>query len=125
MLIKNCAGRHGINIYAGAYYDGAIHKFRGGRKIFEIPFSGKFYSARPLDNPAAPLSVNGVKVPTIRRTFGGIEPVPDDGNLYIVSAMYVTACKEAGLDTSRLLTIGNPVVDENGRVIGCTCLIRN
>lgn len=123
--IINCAGGHAISIYRGAEYNEAIRKHQGGVKVAEIPYSGKFYSAKQEDTDAAPLIVDGVEIPTITRKYAGVERIPDDGNLYIVSAPYAVACKEAGLDTSRLLTIGNPVCDEQGRVIGCTCLIRN
>lgn len=124
-MIINCAGGHAISIYAGAEYAPEIRKHRGGTKVAEIPYSGKFYSAKQSDTDAEPLDIGGVTVPTITRRYQGVEPIPDDGNLYIVSAPYAVACKEAGLDTSRLLTIGNPVCDDAGRVIGCTCLIRN
>lgn len=125
MAIINAAGGHGITVYSGAEFDPSIRKHRGGTKVLEIPFSGKFYSAKQVDTEEAPIDVDGVQVPTITRKFAGVEEIPDDGNFYIVSAPYAVACKEAGMDTSRLLTIGNPVCDEAGRVIGCTCLIRN
>ena len=124
-MIINCAGGHAITIYEGAEYDKTIRKHRGGVPVVEIPYSGKFYSAKQEDTDADALTVDGTKIPTITRRYAGVEPIPDDGNLYIVSAPYAVACKEAGMDTSRLLTIGNPVCDDAGRVIGCTCLIRN
>ena len=43
----------------------------------------------------------------------------------MVSAVYLTACKALGRDTSRLLTVGGTVVDESGKVIGAAWLNRN
>ncbi len=51
---------------------------------------------------------------------------PAENEYYIISTMYLIALKEAGLDTSRYLTIGKMVFDEEGKtVVGCLGLVRN
>lgn len=51
---------------------------------------------------------------------------PADDEYYIVSAMYLTSLLTAGKDTSKYLTIGQMVFDEQGKtVLGCLGLVRN
>lgn len=129
MRIVSTVGNHNINIIAGAEFDPAIRKFRGGHKIAEIPFSGVMLSAKAEQVDGEPLIVDGVAIPTKSpQKWTAVDPLPenDDGEtLYVVSAMYVAACKELGLPTDKLLTIGQTVVDETGRVCGCVNLNRN
>ena len=78
-----------------------------------------------MTEPAEPVLYDGVEIPTQRQKFVGVDPIPDDGNLHVVSAMYVAAVREAGGNTSRLLTIAGTVVDDQGRVVGITGFNRN
>ena len=85
-------------------------------------------SAKIKQEHIEPLSFENVLIPIkTPPIFEGIDPIPDkdECDYCIVSAMYVAACKSLGVDTSRLLTIGEPVADENGIVVGTISLNRN
>ena len=128
MKILSYVGGHSINIYVDCVYDEKIRKCRGGKKIVEIPFSGKMLSAKVSQERAEDLEYQGVVIETMTpQIFVDVDPVPDESecDYCIVSAMYVAACKAHGYDTSRLLTIGMPVVDDDDRVIGCCGFNRN
>jgi hypothetical protein len=53
-----------------------------------------------------------------------VYPEAVEGDLSIVSVMYLTAVRELGGDTSHLLTVGGTVFTD-GRLSGCTYLIPN
>lgn len=128
MVIKSFVGGHSLCIYADCEYDESVRKYRGGRKIAEIPYSGRMLSAEIHQDAAAPLEYCDVMIPTkTPQIFCTADPIPpkEECDLCVVSALYVTACKVLGLDTSRLLTIGTPVVDEHNRTIGTCFLNRN
>lgn len=128
MTIKSFVGGHPVCIYADCVFDPSIRKYRGGRKIAEIPYSGRMLSAVVSQSNAEPLDFNGVPVPSkTPQIFEDVDPIPseEECDLCIVSAMYVAACKYLGKDTSRLLTIGAPVVDEHNRVVGTCFLNKN
>ena len=128
MVIKSFVGGHSLSIYAGCEYDAEIRKYRGGKKIAEIPYSGKMLSAKIQQKPADNIEYQGIGIPTMTpQVFEAVDPIPpkEECDYCIVSAMYVAACKSLGIDTDRLVTIGAPVVDEENRVIGCVGLNRN
>lgn len=126
--IKSFVGGHPIKIYKNSVYDEKIRKFRGGELLVEIPYSGALLNAYSNQEDAASIPFNDTEIPTkTPLVFTDVDPLPDESEceFCVVSALYVAACKELGRDTSRLLTIGTPVVDENGVVIGTTALNRN
>ena len=127
MKIVSCVGGHPVNIYTGAEFDPTIRKFRGGEISATIPYAGFMLSARAEQVDDEPIIVDGVEIPTKSpQKWVSVDPLPDEPDtLYIVSAMYVAARKELGLPTNMLLTIGQVVVDETGRVAGCVNLNRN
>lgn len=128
MIIKSFVGGHSLRIYADCAYDESIRKNRGGRLVAEIPYSGRMLSAKVRQDNAEPINYNGVLIPVkTPQIFDSVDPIPDEDecDYCIVSAMYVAACKSLGIDTSRLLTIGEPVADENGMVIGTMSLNKN
>jgi len=130
MKIKSFVGGHTVNIFAGCEFDPAIRKFRGGSKVAEIPFSGRTLNAHFEQNEAEPIEIesDGISIPTMSsQIFTSVDELPpvEECDFCIVSALFVAACKAVGRDTSRLLTIGTPVVDEAGRTIGCISLTRN
>lgn len=128
MRIVSCVGGHSINVYEDCVYDSEIRKFRGGKKKAEIPFSGKMLSAKVYQEKAESIDFQGVSIETMTpQVFEDVDPIPDESecDYCIVSAMYVSACKALGYDTSRLLTIGTPVVDDNNMTIGCCGFNRN
>lgn len=128
MVIKSYVGGHGVKVFTGCTYDPAIRKYRGGRLAVEIPYSGRMLSAKVSQENAEPIFFDGVSIPVkTAQVFQSVDEIPgeDECDYCVVSAMYVAACKALGLDTSRLLTIGAPVADENGHVIGTVFLNRN
>lgn len=128
MIIKSFVGGHSLRIFTDCLYDESIRKYRSGRLVAEIPYSGRMLSAKVKQDSAEPIKFNGVLIPVkTPQFFESVDPIPDkdECDYCIVSAMYVTACKSLGIDTSRLLTIGEPVVDENGVVIGTISLNKN
>ncbi len=59
-------------------------------------------------------------IPVFAKKITGCDPIPEGYDIVVVSALYATAAKTAGLDTSRLYTIGDPVYSEDGRtILGC------
>lgn len=127
MNIVSCVGGHSISVYKNAEFDPNIRKFRGGTKIAEIPFSGFMLSAKAEQVDGEPITVEDTEIPTKSpQKWTSVDPLPNTNDtLYIVSAMYVAACRELGLPTDKLLTVGQTVVDEAGRVIGCVGFNRN
>lgn len=128
IIIKSYVGGHGIDVYADCEFDPSVRKYRGGRKIVTIPYSGRMLSATLDSAIADSFRYDGIDIPTkTAPKFIGVDKIPDENecNLCIVSAMYVAACKSLGIDTSRLLTIGDTVVDDSGIVIGAMNFNRN
>ena len=128
MVIKSYVGGHSVKVFAECTYDPSIRKYRGGKVIAEIPYSGRMLSAKIRQDDAEPFCFNGVSIPVkTAQIFEAVDEIPgeDECDFCVVSAMYVAACKSLGLDTSRLLTIGAPVADEKGRVMGTVFLNRN
>ena len=128
MRILSFVGGHPVNVISGAVFDPAVRKYRGGEKVCEIPFSGRMLSAKVSQTEAEPVVIDGISIPTMTpQVFADVDPIPsaDECDFCIVSAMYVAACKSLGIDTSRLLTMGGTVVDDDGRVIGVVGFNRN
>lgn len=127
MKVLSCVGGHPVNVFRNAEFDPAIRKYRGGELAVSIPYAGYMLSAKAEQVDDEPIVVEGVEIPTKSpQKWVSVDPLPDEPDtMYIVSAMYVAACKELGLPTDKLLTIGQTVVDETGRVAGCVNLNRN
>ena len=128
MKVLSFVGGHPVNVIASAVYDASIRKYRGGVKVMEIPYAGKMLSAKVSQTEAEPVVIDGISIPTMTpQVFADVDPIPsaDECDFCIVSAMYVAACKSLGIDTSRLLTMGGTVVDDDGRVIGVIGFNRN
>lgn len=129
MKILSYVGGHDIVIYGGAVYDPAIRRYRGGKPIATIPYSGRMLSAYALpQTELEPLVYGDALIPQRSAlVWQSTDPVPDaaECDFALVSAMYVAACKELGVDTSRLLTVGGAVVDERERTVGTAWLNRN
>lgn len=121
--IINCTP-HSVSIFMGTLYDPDGGHSIGGTKIADIPPCGTVATAKSSVLVNAPLNINGVPVPTCKRQFASVSPLPEEGDLYIVSAVYAQACAELGLDTSKLLSPYG-TVKSNGKIIGCTGLVRN
>lgn len=128
MKLCSYVGGHPVRLYADAVYDPAIRKYRGGRIVATIPYSGRMLSATALPQTEQLLSLNGAAVPVRSpQRWQTVDPLPpaEECDFALVSAQYAAACRALGLDTSRLLTIGGVVVDEAGRTVGAAWLNRN
>lgn len=129
MTIRSYVGGHDIVVYNNTVYDKSIRKYRGGTPAVVIPYAGRMLSAVPKPAQEEQMEVNGVLVPIHKAIeWDHVDPLPnpEECDYALVSALYVTACKSLGIDTSRLLTIGGAVVDDTGRTtIGCVWLNRN
>jgi hypothetical protein len=59
-------------------------------------------------------------IPVFSKTVSGCDTLPDGYDIYIVSALYVSAARACGMDTSKLYTVADPVYSADGRtVLGC------
>lgn len=112
---------HSINIYSGSEFDPKIRKYRGGHITQIIESNGVLLNARIQEIDDEP--INGIM--TKLSSIISADTIPDDGNYHIVSQLYLSAARQSGWDTSRLLTIGGAVVDDAGCTIGASFLIRN
>ncbi len=127
LKVKSFVGGHDILVFTGCSFDPALRKYTGGRLIATIPYCGRMLSAKTAQEDGE-MNINGTVVPVkSKQVFVYADPVPpaDECDYCIVSAMYVAACRSLGMDTSRLLTIGDTVADDEGRVIGCINFNRN
>ena len=128
MTIKSFVGGHEIKIFENCVFDPKIRKYTGGSVKMVIPHSGKMLSAKVSQSEAEPIEFDGGVIPTLTpQVFTDVDSIPCESecDYCVVSAMYVAACKSLGIDTSRLLTIGSPVANESGQVIGAINLNRN
>ena len=128
MRIKSFVGGHAVNVYAGCQYDPAARKYTGGTLVVTIPFSGRMLSARSKPGECVCMRYGAAVIPVLsKREFIEVDPIPgpEECEYCIVSNQYVSACRALGIDTSRLLTIGDAVTDGEGRVIGCVNLNLN
>lgn len=127
MKVVSYVGGHDVVVYKDAVYDPSIRKYRGGTPVAIIPYSGRMLSATAKPAPEEMVLLNGVEVPVHSASeWDHVDPLPDPEkcDFALVSAMYAAACRELGMDISRLLTIGGVVVDDAGRTIGCAWLNR-
>lgn len=89
-----------------------------------IPKSDIILSVKFNNIDSDPLYFDNKTIPTKKRTVVSLDPVPDDGNYYIVSALYASSITDPSI-RSRLLTIGDPVYSRDGKtVLGCLFLNR-
>ena len=112
---------HAIGIYSGSEFDPKIRKYRGGSLERTIEPSGVLLNAKMEEIGDEP--IDGII--TKRSRIISADPIPDDGNYHVVSQLYLSAARQSGWDTSRLITIGGAVVDDAGRTIGASFLVRN
>ena len=130
MIIKSFVGGHSLRIFADCVYDASIRKYRGGRQIAEIPYSGRMLSAKIAQTSSADLKFEGGSIPTnTPQIFEDVDELPEEENCdyFVVSALYANACRALERDTSRLLCVDplSMVADEDGNVIGTMRLNRN
>lgn len=123
MKVINCCP-HEVAVIEGSVYDPSSGKSIGGKEILRFPKSGFVASARSSVELVAPVKVGEISVPTCKRTFARVTELPKEGDLYIVSSLYAQAVKELGGNVSNLLIPYGSVVNEQGKIVGCTGLVR-
>lgn len=129
MKILAYTGRHDIHIYANSRFDKSVRKYKGGEIIATIPYSGRMLNAK-MEEPekVQMFQVDHVLIPVSGPVhYESIDPIPEkeECDYAVVSVQYLNACKQSGMDTSRLLTIGPSVIDDHGKIIGTIRLQRN
>jgi len=106
---------HPINIVEGATFNPAIRKFSGGQVIKVIPSNGMLNAKMETIEL---LSIDGI--PTFGKSFEGVDALPEGFDIYIVSALFASACQKMGADMSKIYTIADPVMSEDGQTfVGC------
>ncbi|OQW91968.1 MAG: hypothetical protein BWK78_03055 [Thiotrichaceae bacterium IS1] len=90
-------------------YDEKTRKYflknQDAKPKMEIPPSGVLLSVELHTVTAG--TIDGI--PVITRKLISIPAIPDDVDYCIVSQLFASACRITGLDTSKLLCIGEPV----------------
>ncbi len=127
MIIKSFVGGHEIKIFKDCIYNPETRKYSGGSLLISIPYSGRMLNVQ-TEQIEETLDFNGTVIPLkSKQVFVDVDPVPgkEECDYCIVSNMYAAACRDLDIDTSRLLTIGETVTDNDGNVIGCINLNKN
>jgi hypothetical protein len=107
---------HSINIVKNAVFTPSIRKYVGGTIVLSIPSNGML-SANVKTVDLYPISND---IPVFLKTFTGVDSLPDGYDVYIVSAMYASAAKSAGLDMTKIFTVSDPVYTDDGNsFVGC------
>lgn len=116
---------HSINIIEGAKYDEKRRKYVGGKIVATFPSDGVLSAALETCH-VDPLDTSMGKIPCVENRYTGIAIPPTEApdTYIIVSALYLNACKKAGIDTSRMLTVSSTVQNESGATIGTVALCR-
>lgn len=123
MIINNTP--HPINVInpEDIRFDATIRKYvapAGTEPVITIPSSG-ILNAKI--NTANTEPIEGI--PCFDKEIINCDPLPDDGNIHIVSALYASAAAKAGMDMSRIMLVADPVMSEDGKTfIGCRGLTR-
>lgn len=118
MLINNTP--HAINIISpdDYHFDPNIRKYVADpttTPIITIPSSG-ILNAKINTSDAAPID----GVPCFDKDILSCDPLPDDGNIHIVSALYASAARKSGIDMGRIMLVADPVVTPDGKTfLGC------
>ena len=97
-----------------------IHIIVDGTSL-TIPKTGDLARAKEEVFNEGCIEVEGLQVPVVRKEFGEIInlPAPEEGTIYIVSAIVATAANR-----DDVVCPGNPVRDESGNIIGCAALCK-
>ena len=108
---------HEVNIVDNGTFDAHIRKYTTDEAnvVVWIPSNGML-SAKVSTLNSDP--INGI--PVFTKAFTGVDALPEGFDVYIVSAMYGSAAKSVGMDTSKMYTVADPVYSLDGKTIyGC------
>lgn len=117
-MIKNCTP-HPVNIINNATFNPEIRKYtaEGTTPDTTIPSEGMLNAK--IDTIPGP-EIDGI--PTFTKKIVGCDPLPELGpdDYVIVSALYASAVRATGGDTSKLLLVADPVMTPDGKTfLGC------
>jgi len=106
---------HAINVVSGSVFNPAIRKYTGGTIVLTIPSTGMLNAKiNAVDLPAID------SIPVFGKSFSGVDALPDGYDIYIVSALYASAAVKAGMDMSKIFTVADPVMSDDGNsFLGC------
>jgi hypothetical protein len=106
---------HAINVVEGATFNSSIRKYTGGTVVLSIPSNGMLNAKiSAVDLPA----VDGI--PVFGKSIIGVDALPEGFDIYIVSALYSSAARAAGMDMSKIFTVADPVMNDDGTTfVGC------
>lgn len=116
---------HAINVIdpKDIKFDPSIRKYVAAadvKPIITIPSAG-ILNARISTVDAA--AIDGI--PVFDKKIDGCDPLPDDGEIHIVSALYASAAAKSGIDMNRIMLVADPVMSEDGKTfIGCRGLAK-
>lgn len=108
---------HPINIVANSEYRDDIRKYvvpegTEPKIVASVP-SDSILSAQIETVESEPIT----GIPVFGKSIVGCDPLPDFYDIYIVSALYASAARTAGIDTSKPYTVADPVYSADGRTI--------
>ena len=108
---------HAINIIDNGTFDANIRKHvtDAPNVVASLPSNGVLNARTTTVEIDA---INGI--PVFGKSFTGVDALPDGFDIYIVSAMFASAARATGQNTSKLFTIADPVYSTDGKTIhGC------
>lgn len=111
---------HELNFVTNGVADTAIRKLvipfgEEPEIVMSIPSSGMLSAKIETVQTE---SIDGI--PVFAKRVTGCDPIPEDYEVIVVSALYVSAARAMGLETSRLYTVADVVYSQDGRtILGC------
>lgn len=118
-MIRNLTP-HDVNIINNSEFSPEIRKYvyrEGSTPNITIPSEGMLNAK--INTIPGP-EIDGI--PTFKKEIVGCDPLPELGpdDYVIVSALYASAVRATGGDTSKLLLVADPVMTPDGKTfLGC------
>ena len=103
----------------------AIVFFAGDQQVLTVQPSGQLARCQEVPVHVGATEVEGASIPLIRKTFGELQglPDPEPETIYLVSALAAQPAWKLG--RGDVYTVGDPVRDDQNRVVGCRSLCGN
>lgn len=106
---------HSINIVSeGIRFDSTIRKFVTEQPVISATIPTDCMISAKIETVESE-PINGI--PVFAKKITGCDSIPEGYDIVIVSAMYVSAAKAMGFDTSKCYTIADPVYSTDGKTI--------
>lgn len=116
---------HSVNIIdpKDTHFDATIRKWVANadtKPIITIPSSGVL-NAKISTVDSDPID----GIPCFGKAINGCDPLPDDGNIHVVSALFASAAAKSGMDMDRIMLVADPVMTPDGKTfLGCRGLTK-